>query len=198
MSVRRSHAFASVLAVALVALVAVATAALAAEGGDGSEGAEGAWLSLLFSVVNFSIFVFLLRKYAWPAVKDFLARRHVEVAEAMAAAEKARLEAEAIRAEFTQKEAALEETRRRMLDELRRGAEADRQKALADAAAAGERLKSEASRQAEHDLARARRELRAEAARLATDIAEREARAKLTDADRARLLREFVEGIAKP
>jgi F-type H+-transporting ATPase subunit b len=181
------------------ALVLCATAALAAEGGHGSDGAhsQAAWLTLLFSAVNFSIFVFLLTRYAWPALRDFLVKRRHEVAEAMAAAERAREEAEAIRREFAAKEAALEETRRRMLEEIRQGADADRARSLREAQEAGERLRAEAARQAEHDLARARRELRAEAARLAAEIAEKEVRSRLNDADRSRLVREFVEGVSK-
>jgi len=190
---------------AVVALSSVA-GVLASEGAQGASPGEqaahgpdsAAWLTLGFSFVNFTIFAFLIHRYAWPAVCSFLSIRRKEVVDAMAAAEKARQEAETIRRDCAQKEAALEETRRRMLEELRLGAAADREKLLQEAGAAAQRLRAEAERQAEHDLARARRELRAEAARLAAELAEREVRARLTDADRARLVREFVEGVAKP
>lgn len=185
-------------AVVPVAAVLVSTAAAAyaseaahAEGGHDS----GAWLTLGFTFFNFLIFAILMRKYAWPAVRDFLSSRRREVAEAMAAAELARREADAIRAEYTAKEAALEETRQRMLEDIRKGAALDREKSLREAQAAAERLRAEAERQAEHDLARARRELRAEAARLAAQIAEKDVEARLTEADRSRLVREFVEEV---
>jgi F-type H+-transporting ATPase subunit b len=178
--------------------VATATCAFAAETAHSSEGHDSAaWGGLAFSTINFLIFAFLMWKYAWPALRDFLAARHTEVAEAMAAAELARKEAEAIRAEYAQKEAALEETRRRMLEEIRQGAALDREKSLSEAKAAAERLRAEAERQAEHDLARARRELRAEAARLAAELAEKDVQARLSDSDRARLVREFVEGVGR-
>lgn len=185
--------------VATSAAVAVASEAghEAAHAAEGDHGDGGAFLALVFSFVNFSIFLFLLKKYAWPAVRDFLATRRSEIADAMAAAEQARAEAEAIRRDYASKEAALEETRRRMLEEIRAGAAADRERLLRDAQAAAERLRADAERQAEYDLARARRELRAEAARLAAELAEQEVRTKLTDADRARLVREFVEGAAR-
>jgi F-type H+-transporting ATPase subunit b len=147
------------------------------DAGHGAGHDSAAWMTLAFTFVNFSIFLFLLNRYAWPAVRDFLSNRRREVADAMAAAEQARLEAEAIRRDYATKEAALEETRRRMLE--------------------AQRMRADAERQAEHDLARARRELRAEAARLAADLAEKEVRTRLTDADRARLVREFVEGAAR-
>ena len=115
----------------------------------------------------------------------------------MAAAEAARREADAIRAEYAAKEAAREETRRRMLDDIRKGAEAEREKALQEATATAARLRAEAERQAEYDLARARRELRAEAAKLAAELAEKEVRQKMTDADRARLVQEFVQVVSE-
>lgn len=182
----------------LLAVTIMATAASASEGGRGGEGEGGsAWITLGLSFVNFTIFVLLLRKYAWPAVQDFLVNRRKEVADAMAAAEEARRESERIRQEFAAKEAALEETRRRLLEEIRTGAAADREKLLKEAQDAAARLKAEAERQAENDMVRARRELRAEAARLAAELAEKEVRARLSDADRERLVREFVDGAAR-
>lgn len=184
----------------LASILATATVAAASEATHGGEGAHGpdqaAWLSLGFSFFNFFLFVFLLYRYAWPALRDFLASRHDEVAAAMAAADQARRASEAIRKEFADKEAALEETRRRMIEEIRQGAAADREKALREAEAAATRLRAEAERQAEHDLARARRELRAEAAKLAADLAEKEVVSRITDADRSRLVREFVQEVA--
>lgn len=183
---------------ALLALHGVAMASEAAHGGEGAHGPDAAaWMSLGFAFFNFSLFVFLLSRYAWPALRDFLATRHKDVAAAMAAAEEARKETEAIRAEFAQKEAALEETRRRMIEEIRQGAAADREKAIREAKAAAERMRADAERQAEHDLARARRELRAEAAKLAAELAEKDVRSRMTDSDRSRLVREFVQGVAR-
>lgn len=155
----------------------------------------GAWVTLAFSFFNFSLFAILLRVYAWPSVREFLSTRRREVADAMAAAEQARQEVEAVRRDYVAKEAALEETRRRMLEEIRSGAAADREKLLKEAEAAAQRLRADAEKQAEYDLSRARRELRIEAARLATGLAEKEVRARLSDADRARLVAEFVEEV---
>jgi F-type H+-transporting ATPase subunit b len=162
-------------ALVVLATTGLALASEAANGGAaGAEGHHGpdptAWLALIFSFVNFSIFAFLLYRYAWPAVRDFLSARSKEVADAMAAAERARQEADAIRQEFAVKEAALEETRRRMLEDIREGAAADRERLLKETEAAAQRLRAEAERQAEHDLTRARRELRAEAAKLAAEL----------------------------
>lgn len=182
------------VAVALLVLPAIA---LGAEG-HATEGHQSRdWGGLAFAVINFSLFLMVLRRFAWPAVKDFLQGRRSEIAEAMSVAARAIAEAEEIRREYAAKEAALGETCRKMVEEIREGAALDRQRALAAASAAAERLKADSERQAASELARARRELRAEAARLATELAEVEIRKKLTAQDRSRLLDEFVAGVSR-
>ncbi|HYC57836.1 MAG TPA: ATP synthase F0 subunit B [Candidatus Binatia bacterium] len=187
-------------AMALSSLLLLGSApALAASGaGDHGNGhSAAAWLTLAFSFVNFFIFSFVMYRFAWPALRDFLVNRSRELQEAMSVAANAREEAERIRREYAVKEAALGETRRAMIEELRESAERDRERLLEEARLAGERLRADAERRAESELARARRELRAEAARLAAEIAERDIRSRLGDADQSRLVQEFVEGVSQ-
>jgi len=188
----------SVSLLPMTAIAAYPAVVSAATGADHVEGhSTAAWLALCFSFVNFFIFAFLMYRFAWPAVRDFLVSRSVELREAMSVAAKAREEADKIRREYAAKEAALDETRRKMIEELREGAARDRERLLEEARLAGERLRLDAERRAESELARARRELRAEAARLAADIAERDIRSRLGDADQSRLVREFVDGVSQ-
>lgn len=185
------------LALGLLPAVAMASTAphqTAAPGAAAHQSAD--WGGLALAFINFSLFLMVLRRFAWPALRDFLHGRRREIAEAMSVAARAMAEAEAIRSEYAAKEAALEETRRRMVEDIREGAAADRQNALAAAAKAAERLKADAERQAASELARARRELRAEAARLATQLAEVGIREKLDAADRSRLIQDFVAGVS--
>jgi len=178
----------------LLAVSAVAAASEAANHATaGSESRD--WAGLAFAVINFSLFLMVLRRFAWPALRDFLQGRRREIAEAMSIAARAIAEAEQVRGECAAREAALEETCRRMVEEIREGAAADRQRALVAAREAAQRLKTEAERQAASELARARREIRAEAARLAGRLAEVQIREKLDAEDRSRLIRDFVAGV---
>ncbi|MBI5505487.1 MAG: ATP synthase F0 subunit B [Deltaproteobacteria bacterium] len=165
------------------------------EAGAHADEASADWAGLGFAVINFSLFLMVLLRFAWPALRDFLHGRKREIAEAMSTAARAMAEAEQIRREYAAKEAALDETCRKMVDEIREGAAADRQRALVAATEAAERLKADAERQAASELARARRELRAEAARLAARLAEAQIREKLDAADRSRLVQDFVAGV---
>jgi F-type H+-transporting ATPase subunit b len=187
--------FASHAAAALASLV-LPVAALASTGGEHHEADLGTQLMLLaFSFVNFFIFVYLFRRFASAPLRDFLARRRTELAEAIEAAGKAKAEADALKAEYEAKVAKLEDTKRELIEEIRGIAEAEHQRTLESAREAAQRMRDEAQRTAQSDLERARRELRTEAARLATQLASQMITQRLDDTERQRLLNEFIERV---
>jgi F0F1-type ATP synthase membrane subunit b/b' len=63
------------------------TAGWCAEGGGGEAAETGSWLSLLFYVINFAIFVWLLVHYAGPAARKFFADRASSIRDTLARAE---------------------------------------------------------------------------------------------------------------
>ncbi len=152
-------------------------------------------LTLLFSFVNFFIFVYVINRFARRPFRDFLANRRKTLVEAMSAAARAKEEADAVKAEYEAKAAALEETRRQMVEEIKKLGAKDRERVLEAAREAAERLRENAQRAAESDLQRARSELRAEAARLAAEMATRDIEARLTAEDRRRLVDDFLEAV---
>jgi F-type H+-transporting ATPase subunit b len=79
----------------------------------------------------------------------------------------------------------------------RERAAAEREHILADATAAAERIRRDAQAAIEHELLRARARLRQEAADLAVELASETLRRQVTDADRERLLDEFVRTIER-
>ncbi len=193
---RRALSIAAVLALVSLPLVAMAA------GGGGHDDHHGPpsgaqWLMVLFTAVNFSIFGYLLWRFAKDPLRDFLGNRRAELAAALSAASEAKAEADRLRSEYEAKLADLDETRKAMVEELRGVAEADAEKAVKEAAEAAERMRQEAERTAQHDFERARRELRAEAARLAAELASGEISARLTEEDRGRLLDELIAGVTK-
>lgn len=174
-----------------------ATAATAAEEHHGGGTTPAQWMTLIFTCINFFLFVFLLWKFVRVPLQDFLRTRRKSLVDAMSAAAEAKAEADRLKQEYETKLAALDETRRQMIAELRAIAESDRERALEAAREAAERMRSEAERTAQVDLERAKRELRAEAARLAAELAAGELRQRLDDQVRERLVREFLKGVAE-
>jgi F-type H+-transporting ATPase subunit b len=118
---------------------------------------------MAFYLVNFLIFVWLMRKFTKAPLRDFLASRRKELVEAMAEATKAKAEADRVKKEYEEKVAGLEAARTELIAEIRGIAESDREHAIQSADEASARLMADVERTAESDLERARLSLRAEA-----------------------------------
>jgi len=178
-----------------------AAAAFAGEGGHAASAeyvagaSEAQWLLLACAVVNFGLFLYLLRRFTRRPLSDYLLARRARVREAMEAASRAKQEAETMKAEYHAKAASLDRTRAEMMQEMRAIAEADRVKTMAAVREASERFLHDAERTAESDLERAKRALRSQAAFLAAEAASREIGERLGREDQQRLLNEFLKGV---
>ena len=181
------------------AAILVAASPAGAAGAAHAEGPPTAqqWLLLLFTCINFAVFVYLLRRFTGAPLRDFLRGRRKEIVDLMAEAAREKAEAQALKDEYQAKLARLEDAKQELIAEVQRMAESDAAKLLATAAEAAVRLKRDAERAAQSDHERAVRELRAEAARLAAALAAEDIRQRLDPAVRQRLVDEFLEGVAK-
>jgi hypothetical protein len=106
---------------ALLTIVAMAPQVAAAAGGGGQHGppTRGQWVLMAFYLVNFLIFVWLMRKFTKAPLRDFLASRRKELVEAMAEATKAKAEADRVKKEYEEKVAGLEAARTELIAEIR-------------------------------------------------------------------------------
>jgi F-type H+-transporting ATPase subunit b len=152
------------------------------------------WAKLAFTLVNFSIFVYLLSRF-WPTIRNVMIERRSVVREALEKAQRARHEAEALRAEWQQRLDKLAGELESMLQQARSDIAAERDQILAAARATAEAIQRDAERTAENELRQAREQLRAEVAQQALAIAERIAPERLTSADQARFVADFVSGV---
>src|SRR5690606_29261794 len=114
------------------------------------------------------------------------------VANALAQADRARREAEALRAEWQRRLDGLGAELEEMLAQARRDIAVERDQILAAAKRTAESIHRDAQRTAENELRAAREQLRAEIARQALAIAERVAPQRLTAADQQRFVTEFI------
>src|SRR5262245_6194999 len=80
----------------------------AEEGHEGHGGhAGGGPQELIFPVINFLLFIFVLRKYVLPTVREALRKRRDTIVQALNEAKKAKDEAQTLRDEYEQKLAGL-------------------------------------------------------------------------------------------
>jgi F-type H+-transporting ATPase subunit b len=178
-----------------IAVLLVPLAALAEEVPEG-HGHPAPWLKLLFMAINLAIFIriapavarLLLGVDLW----EWAAARREKVATALAEADRAKREAEAMRAEWQRRLDRLGGELEAMLAQARDDIAKERDQILAAARKSAEAIHREAQRTAESELRSAQEVLRAEVAKQALAIAERLAGQHLTAADHQRFVAEFV------
>jgi len=160
-------------------------------------GGPSAALDFIGKAVNFVILfgglAFVLRK----RVAAMLARRGLDVQEALRAAEAARREAVEKLAEADRKNAALEEEVRRMTLHAEVLAERGREKIAAQAEAEARRIRQFAQQEIEHQTDVGLHELRAFAADRATSLARDRIRRRLTPEGQSALIDKSIERLAE-
>lgn len=179
-----------VLPIALLAGVA-----FAASGGHDDHHAPPI-STLLFPLINFSIFAFILYRYAWPAVRSTLAERRRKIEHEIVAAETAHREAREALAEIESLRARSRDDAAALVASVR--AEADAQaRALVEAARrAAERIRNDARLLATQEEARAAQSIRAEVAALVVTRAAELVRERFGEADQKRAVGDFLSGVS--
>jgi F-type H+-transporting ATPase subunit b len=164
----------------------------AEEGHGGHEGSGSQWLGLVFSAINFTLFVLLLRRYALPAIRESLRRRRDTIVQALNEARRAREEADALRREYEQKLAGLAAEQERLRAQALEAAEREKSKILEEARRMAERVQTEARLIAQREVEETRRVLRQEVAEQAVRIATELLRSRLTPTDQSRFVQDLV------
>ena len=190
MKTRRSSF--AVAAFAVLAAITSASLAYASEGGGGAGHHEPTWTLTILGFVNFSIYAFIMYRFAWPAVIKYLKERRATVVSALEAAARAHAEAEALKAEFEAKLKNVEADAARARDELMEIARNEADNLVAEAKRSADRIRRDAQLVADQEVARARRTLQEDAAQLIAKVAGELVSQKLTTEDQARFVQSFI------
>ena len=118
--------------------------------------------TLLWPAANFTIFVVLLVRGLAGPIREFFRARTERLRDELKAGDRARAEAEALRAQLAKDLADLPTLRQRLTDDLRATAERERDQMLATAKQTADRIRSDARLLAEQEVAAASRTLREE------------------------------------
>jgi F-type H+-transporting ATPase subunit b len=185
-------------AVACALSTAVRGLALAAEEAHHNGEAHAAGLGdLLFPTINFAVFLFVIWRYAVPAIRAWVRERHDRVVRNLTEAAAAKAEAERLRQEWENKLARLDETIRSMREQARADTERERDRILAAAHKTAETIRRDAERAAAYEVRRAQQQLRAELVQEALRLAEDGARRQWSAQDQSRSVDEFVRQVRK-
>lgn len=180
----------SVLRVAVLLALVALPAWAASDGHDGPSTSE-----LIWQAVNLAILLTVLYLAANKPVRQFFADRREQIRGDLESSSDFLKSSEARYAEWQGKLVDLEGDLEQIRATSRRRAEDERDRILSDARAAADRIKQDATAAVDQELRRAQTDLREEAADLAVELAGNLLREKVGDADRERLLDEFITSV---
>jgi F-type H+-transporting ATPase subunit b len=189
-----------VKALALALLLGMAPFAAFAEeaehaGGHDAAAEAGHQKEFLYEWLNLVLLIAVLGYFARKPVSEYLATRRDTITKNIASSEQLLKDAERKLAEWNDKAARLDADVATILESTRRSAEAEKASILAAAEATATRIRQGAGGIVDRELRTARVVLRQEAAELAVTLAGSLLQQHTTDADRNRLVDEFIAKI---
>jgi F-type H+-transporting ATPase subunit b len=147
---------------------------------------------MIWTLLAFLVAMFILRKYAWPAITDALDKRQRAIEESIEVAESTRTEAQQLLQEYRER---LREARHQA-DEIvaraRKAGEVHEREALEKAKVQREELLAQTRRDIEAETRRAIQEIRNEVADLTVLATEKVTRKALAPHDQKRLVEEAL------
>ncbi len=172
------------------ALIVLTLPALASD--DSHESGAGVMIK---TALNLALLLGALVYFARKPVLDYFESRRRTIEEDLAGAAAQLRGAEATFSKWQRRVIDLGSELEQIRTTSRQRAESERERIITEAEAAAQRIRDNASAAITQELRRARQQLREEAAQLAIDMAAQRLAREVTDADRDRLLNEFIDRV---
>jgi len=150
-----------------------------------------------FPLANFLIYAFIIVKFAFPLIRDFLKSRHDEVVSTISQASARKQAAEALVNEYRAKLSGLDREVQSILDSLRDEGQREKSKVVREAEARAVKIQEDAYFLAEQEVKMARQKLREEMADQAEATARQLIERNLSGADQNRLVDDFIHTIGQ-
>ncbi len=179
---------------ALCVVALCGASAVAGGGGHGEEHAASVF-DLVFPVINFLLFVYLLKRAGGDTIRNYLQERRAQVISALDAAAAAKAEADRLHAELRERLGQVQEEAENLRRDLCASAELQRDRRLKGARDAVARIKKDAQLVAEQEVRAATAALRDETVNAAVAETVALLRRQIRDADQERFLGDFVREV---
>jgi F-type H+-transporting ATPase subunit b len=147
---------------------------------------------MIWTLLVFVASMLLLRKFAFPAIRDALDRRQQSIEDSIDTAERTRVEAETLLGEYRERLREARGQAEEIVTRARQVAEEHEREAVEAARARGDILVEQARRDIEHATQRALAEIRDEVTNLTILATEKVTRKTLDSADQRRLVEEAL------
>jgi len=182
-----------IASVVFILLVSAQVVIASSAGGEHGGGHAGGWaITDTYRVMNFAVLAialfFLLKK----PVSQFLGDRIQSIREQLEDLEAKKAEAEKKLAHYEEKLATLSSESEKIINQYKQQGIALRDKILAEAASAAEKLEEQARRTIDHEFKQARQQLEQEVFEKAIAKAEEKLKKGITDQDQDKLVDEYL------
>jgi F-type H+-transporting ATPase subunit b len=147
---------------------------------------------MIWTFLVFGISLYVLRKVVFPRIQEALDRRQHLIEESIEAAERTRVEADKLLAEYRERLAEARTQAEDILARARKAGEAAEASALSDAKAKREEMLEQTKRDIQAETRRAIQDIRNEVADLTILATEKVTRKSLTEDDQRRLVEEAL------
>jgi len=147
---------------------------------------------MIWTLLAFLAAMFILRKFAWPAITNALDKRQRAIEESIEVAEQTRAEAQQILQEYRERLREARSQADEIVARARKAGEVHEREALEKSRVQREELLEQTRRDIEAETRRAIQEIRAEVADLTIMATEKVTRKTLTTDDQRRLVEEAV------
>jgi F-type H+-transporting ATPase subunit b len=153
------------------------------------------WQVILTQIVGFLIVLWLLRKYAWGRLLDFIDQRRQRIANQFAEIEKSRQEVDRVRENYEKQLAGIGDTRRAMIQEAARDADKLASEIREEARQASIRLRAKTERDLQVELDKANVLLRDRMIDAVVVTTEKMIRERLDTEKHKELIGEFLDEV---
>jgi F-type H+-transporting ATPase subunit b len=147
---------------------------------------------MIWTFLAFLVALFVLRKYAWPAITEALEKRQRAIEESIDTAERARTEAAALLEEYRGRLREARSQAEEIIARARKAGEVSERETIEAGRAKREELLEQTRRDIEAETRRAIQEIRSEVADLTILATEKVTRKTLDDDDQKRLVEEAL------
>jgi F-type H+-transporting ATPase subunit b len=147
---------------------------------------------MIWTLLVFGISLYILKKVVFPRIQEALDRRQRIIEESIEAAERTRVEADHLLAEYRERLAKAREQAEEIVSRARKAAEAAEAQALTEAKSKREELLEQTKRDIQAETRRAIQDIRNEVAELTILATEKVTRKTLTEADQRKLVEEAL------
>lgn len=163
----------------------------------GAEGYSAPITQLIYPLINFLIFLYILKRFLLPMITDHLRSRREGIMTAVKTADEAKAQVEAELRDYRDRLSHMDEEIKRIRETLRAEGEREKANLLREAEELASKIKVDTDFLAQQEVKVARQQTREEIARTARAAAEKIIKSEFKAADQQRLLEQFLLGIGE-